>query len=356
MSKHTTKIALGATALAAVVAASAATYTLAPRTTTVVQQVAASGVHIPVAATASKSINDIYKGAYKGVVEITVNTTATSSSSPFSPGDQVQQAQGSGFVYDTSGDIVTNAHVVSGANSISVAFWNGTKLKAKLVGSDPSTDLAVIKVDSAPSGLLSPETIGDSGKLVVGEGVVAIGSPFGLDETVTAGIVSQLNRQIDSPNGYAISGAIQTDAAVNHGNSGGPLLNTAGEVVGVNSQIDSDSGGNDGIAFAIASDTVKQIVPQLIQSGSVQHAFLGVSLTDSGTGVTIGTVKSGTPAATAGLQAGDVITQIDGKSVETVGDVTSAIDAKKPGDTVSITYTRSGTSHTVQVKLAARPA
>src|SRR5581483_2118515 len=226
---------------------------------------------------AAKTINQIYQGAYKGVVELTVGSTV-SSNNPFVPGDRSQQAQGSGFVYDSAGDIVTNEHVVDGANSITVTFWNGTKLKAKLVGSDPSTDLAVVKVD-APAGLLSPLQMGDSNKLVVGDGVVAIGSPFGLEETVTAGIVSQLNREIDSPNGYAIAGAIQTDAAVNHGNSGGPLLNGAGEVIGVTAQINSESGGNDGVAFAIPSSTVQSIVPQLIKSGAVQHAYLGVSLT-----------------------------------------------------------------------------
>src|SRR5439155_1295254 len=192
------------------------------------------------------SIGDIYRRSYKGVVEITVTST---SASPFG-GAQRQQAQGSGFVYDAKGDIVTNQHVVAGASAVSVRLWNGATYTAHVVGSDASTDLAVIHID-APSSVLSPLALGDSSKLQVGDGVVAIGSPFGLEETVTSGIVSALHRQITSPNNFAIANAIQTDAAINHGNSGGPLLNSQGEVVGVNSQIESDSGGSDGVGFAI---------------------------------------------------------------------------------------------------------
>src|SRR5262249_44119585 len=163
---------------------------------------------------------------------------------------QGAQAEGSGFVIDSNGDIVTNQHVVDGATSIKVTFQNGKTVKATLVGTDPSTDIAVIKV-SVPSDELHPLTFGNSSAVQVGQAVAAIGSPFGLPETLTSGIVSALNRTISAPNNFSISGAIQTDAPINHGNSGGPLLNTGGEVIGVNAQIESDSGGNDGVGFAI---------------------------------------------------------------------------------------------------------
>src|SRR5206468_775980 len=174
------------------------------------------------------------------------------------------------------GNVITNAHVVDGATSISVRFWNGATYKGTVVGSDPSTDLAVVHVD-APSSLLVPLTLGDSSAVEVGDGVVAIGAPFGLEETVTSRIVSALHRQIDAPNNFTIPDSIQTDAAINHGNSGGPLLDLQGKVIGVNAQIESDSGGNDGVGFAIPSNTVKAIVSQLLANGKAQHAFLGVS-------------------------------------------------------------------------------
>ncbi|TML53646.1 MAG: trypsin-like serine protease, partial [Actinobacteria bacterium] len=201
------------------------------------------------------SVNGVYQADRNGVVEVTTTTTSAGSNNnapfPFG-GSQSSQAQGSGFVYDSDGHIITNNHVVSGASSISVTFADGSKYSAKVVGADPSSDLAVLKVD-APSSKLHPLTLGDSTKLEVGDGVVAIGSPFGLSETVTSGIVSALNRDISSTNNFTISGVIQTDAAINHGNSGGPLLNMAGEVVGITTQIESESGGNDGVGFAVPS-------------------------------------------------------------------------------------------------------
>src|SRR5439155_14722413 len=222
-------------------------------TKTVVRQVTV-GNSQPTASTSALSINQIYRRAYEGVVEITVTSSSGSSNLPF--GDSpTQQAQGSGWVYDSKGDIVTNQHVVDGATSISVKFWNGATYSAHVVGTDASTDLAVIRVD-APSSLLQPLSVGDSSSLAVGDGVVAIGSPFGLEETVTSGIVSALHRQMTSPSGFAINDSIQTDAAINHGNSGGVLLDTHGRVIGVTSQIESDSGGNDGVGFAIPSNTV----------------------------------------------------------------------------------------------------
>src|SRR5205807_6304374 len=216
-------------------------------------------------------------------------------------------------------------HVVDGASSVSVTFWNGAKYKARVVGSDASTDIAVVKVD-APSSLLVPLALDDSANVAVGDGVVAIGSPFGLAETVTSGIVSALNRQMKSPNGFAIENSIQTDAAINHGNSGGPLLDQQGKVIGVNSQIESDSGGNDGVGFAVPSNTVRSVVTQLLASGKAEHAYLGVAAqTSPSGGAEVGRVRSGTPAAQAGLRSGDVITAINGQKVSSVGDLQSVI-------------------------------
>ena len=318
-------------------------------TTTVTRQVTVQ--QADQASVSPLSVNQIYRRAYRGVVEITVTEGGTSS--PI-PGGGQAQAQGSGWVYDTDGHIVTNDHVVNGSTTIKVRFWDGKTYPATVVGTDKSTDLAVIKVD-APASELYPQTVGDSKQLQVGDGVVAIGSPFGLEETVTSGIVSALHRQMTSPNNFSIDDSIQTDAAINHGNSGGPLLNSQGQVIGVNAQIESDSGGNDGVGFAIPSNTVKSIASQLLATGKAAHAYLGVSLDSTATKATVGQIRTGTPAASAGLKAGDVITAIDGKQIGSAPELQSAIDAKRPGDTVSITYSRGGQSHTVQVKLGTRP-
>jgi len=340
-------------AAAAIGVGGAATYAgLAPEgTRTIVRQVDVSNGE-PAANTTGLSVSDIYQRTQKGVVEITVTTTSQSTS-PFG-GQQTQQAQGSGFVYDSNGRIITNQHVVDGATSISVRFWNGKTYKAELVGSDPSTDLAVIKVD-APASVLTPLTLADSDAVGVGDNVVAIGSPFGLENTVTSGIVSALHRQMTSPNNFSIDDSIQTDAAINHGNSGGPLLNAEGLVIGVNAQIESDSGGNDGVGFAIPSNTVKTIVSELISTGKAEHAYLGVSVETVNASVRITEVRAGTPAADAGLQSGDRIVSVDGKRIVSGDGLTSAISAKKPGDAVSITYSREGQSHTVKIELASRP-
>ena len=329
-----------------------ATGALTSGTKTVVRQVTVSGSE-PASAASALSVNDVYRRTYRGVVQITVSS---SRSTPFPlGGTQTQTAEGSGFVYDTKGDIVTNQHVVDGATSVSVTFWNGAKYKARVVGSDASTDVAVVKVD-APSSVLFPLSLGDSSTVTVGDGVVAIGSPFGLAETVTSGIVSALHRQMTSPNGFAIENSIQTDAAINHGNSGGPLLDLQARVIGVTSQIESDSGGNDGVGFAVPSNTVRSIVTQLLGTGKAEHAYLGVAAqTSPSGGAAVGTVRSGTPAARAGLRRGDVITAVGGTRISSVGDLQSAIDARKPGDTVTVTFRRNGATHTVRVTLATRP-
>ena len=190
----------------------------------------------------------------------------------------------------------------------------------------------------------------------VGDGVVAIGNPFGLDNTVTSGIVSAINREISAPDGTPIEGAIQTDAAINHGNSGGPLFNLAGNVVGVTSQIQSDSGGNDGIGFAVPSSTVKNIADQLIASGSVQHALLGVTIRTASNGVGVGAVESGSGAEKAGVKAGDVITAVDGTSVSSAERLRAIISSHKPGDTLTLTVKRSGETKTFKVTLGSRSA
>jgi putative serine protease PepD len=306
---------------------------------TIVRQVTVSDAQ-PTSSSGSLSVQSIYQLANKGVVEVTAG-----------------QGQGSGFVYDGDGHIVTNDHVVDGATSVSVRFWNGKTFDAQVVGTDASTDLAVLKVD-APASNLFPLSLGDSSKLAVGDSVVAIGSPFGLEGTVTSGIVSALHREMTSPNHFAIDNSIQTDAAINHGNSGGPLLNAQGKVVGITSQIESNSGGNEGVGFAIPSNTVSSIAAQLISSGKADHAFLGVVLQDSSaqTGAAISQVRAGTPAARAALRAGDVVTTAAGTRINSASELRAVINAHRPGDTISVTYTRGGQSHTVTVKLTARPA
>ena len=342
-------------------------------TKTVVRQVAVRSSE-PTADSSALTPGQIYKQAYQGVVEITVSTPQQTPT-----GNQEAQAQGSGFVIDSDGHIVTNDHVVENADSVSVRFWNGNTYDASVVGTDPSTDLAVIKVD-APSSILHPVSLGDSSSVQVGDPVVAIGSPFGLEETVTSGIVSALHRQIEALNQFTINDTIQTDAAINHGNSGGPLFNAAGQVIGVNSQIAGQTGANVGIGFSIPSDTVRSIADTLISSGKVEHAYLGVSVQEIPAtvahdlnlteGVETTQVRSGTPAQQAGLKGatgkkmvqgtqyatgGDVITAIGGQKVKTSEGVQLAIDAHHPGDTIEITYWRKGETKTVSVKLATRP-
>jgi S1-C subfamily serine protease len=322
--------------------------------TTVVRQVTVEGSE-PVAS-GGLSAAEIYDRASKAVVEI-------------SAGGSQARAQGSGFVYDRQGHIVTNQHVVAGASTLSVSFWNGVELDAELVGDDPSTDLAVIRVD-APAGLLSPLRLTDSSAVEVGDPVLALGSPFGLQGTITSGIVSALHREMTAPNNFVIIDTIQTDAAINHGNSGGPLLDGTGRVIGVNAQIESESGGSDGVGFAIPSNTVRSIARQLISTGEVQHAYLGVRMAPVEEGVAVTQVVPDTPADEAGLRAatgtelvdgqevptgGDVIVELDGQAVRSPTALQSAVDARRPGETVSIVVLRNGERRTLEVTLAVRP-
>jgi putative serine protease PepD len=314
-------------------------------TTTVVRDVGSTGAIENASATSgSISVPSVYQQTHKGVVDIVVRQ----------PGGS---AEGSGWEYDSKGDIVTNEHVVSGATSITVTLWNGKSFKGHLVGRDSSTDLAVVRID-APSSMLSPLAVGNSDAVQVGSPVVAIGSPFGLEQTVTSGIVSALGRSIDAPNNFTIANTIQTDAPINHGNSGGPLLNAAGQVIGVNAQIQSQSGGSEGVGFAIPSNTVRSVVSQIVAGKTVAHAYFGVQVSDSTSplGAALAQVLPGTPAAKAGLEKGDVVVKLDAKSIAGADDVSSVIDGKKPGDTMKVTYVRAGKTATTTVTLATRPS
>ena len=335
-----------------------------------------------------ESINAIYRSSAPGVVHIETTLRVSQSNdpffgNPFGATTQTERALGSGFVIDRAGHIVTNYHVVRGATSIQVSFSNNERYRAKLVGSDPSTDIAVLKVD-VQANALKALPLGDSDAVRVGDQVIAIGNPFGLDRSVTAGIVSAVQRRIEAPNNLSIAHVIQTDAALNHGNSGGPLLNAQGEVIGVNAQIETGgaSEGNVGIGFAIPINTVRDVVAQLIKHGKVEHAFLGIegkTLTPQiarlfhlpvTSGVLVATVRPGTGAARAGLKpatdqvtvqgeswpaGGDVIVKIDGEPVGSVERLVDVISAKKPGDKIDVEVVR-GTSHTtLTVTLGRQP-
>jgi putative serine protease PepD len=315
----------------------------------------------PTAAGEALSIGSIYRDAVQGVVEISARGGGT-----FGGG---QQSQGSGFVYDAQGHIVTNEHVVHGTSSITVRFSDGSTRDAALVGTDRSTDLAVIKVD-APASFLTPLRLGDSDDVLVGDGVVAMGSPFGLEGTITSGIVSALHRQITAPNRFTINGTIQTDAAVNHGNSGGPLLNDRGRVIGVNAQIESESGGSDGVGFAIPSNTVRSVVTQILQTGEAEHAYLGVTLVELPEGVALAEIREGGPADDAGLRGatgqrvedgrsvptgGDLVVEFEGREITTTAQLQNAVSGRRPGDTVTITVLRGGDRETIEVTLGEQP-
>lgn len=327
----------------------------------------------------AKRISDIYEAAKHGVVQVT--STSVVSDNFF--GAQERQAQGSGFVIDKDGHVVTNYHVVQGAKKVQVSFSDEEQRDATVVGSDPSTDIAVLKIQGAWARSLTPLNLGNSSAVKVGDAVVAIGNPFGLERTVTAGIVSALQRHIPSPNGFQIDQVIQTDAAINHGNSGGPLLNANGDVIGVNAQIESESGGNVGIGFAIPIDTVKDVASQLIKEGKVEHAYLGIEMVPINSdvaanfrvpvdqGVLIQHVQPGSPAAKAGLRGGttqvvyagttywlggDVITKADAQSIETTDQLASVVTSKQPGDSLDLEVHRGQETLNVTVELGRQPS
>ncbi len=326
------------------------------------------------------TINQVYLAAAPGVVHI----TATSQSADVFGDTQQQQAIGSGFVIDKAGHVVTNYHVVEGAKTVQVSFSNHESMRARIVGSDPATDIAVLKV-AVPSRALRPLTLGNSSTVEVGDQVIAIGNPLGYDRSVTSGIVSAVQRSITAPNQVSTIGhVIQTDAALNHGNSGGPLLNADGEVIGVNAQIaPSNANANIGIGFAIPINTVKQVTSTLIDHGKVQHAFLGIEAKaiDSQVaqifhlpvdrGLLLARVIKGTGAAQAGLRAGstevvvegeswpaggDVLVRADGHPLATVDDLRNVIADKKPGSSLKLELYRGVKKLTVSVKLGRQPA
>jgi S1-C subfamily serine protease len=354
-------------------------------TTTVVQQAPLRGQDASGAGDRGLTPRDIYKRAAPGVVFIRAQVVEQSQS-PFDfgfPQQQRGEATGSGFVIDRNGTILTNAHVVSGATKVTVQFADKHVVDASILGRDESTDLAVLKVSAKPSEL-QPLSLGTSRSIQVGDPTIAIGNPFGLERTLTTGVVSATKRTIQAPNGFEIDGVIQTDAAINPGNSGGPLLDATGRVIGINSQIETggSGGGNVGIGFAIPIDTAKRLVPELEKTGRVDRGFLGVeqpltidsSLSDLNLpvdhGVLVQTVTPGSPAAKAGIKGGDIVAQLDNNEIRLGGDIVTAVDGKKlrtgddlvnviagkkKGDKVKIDLLHDGRKRTVEVTLAARP-
>jgi S1-C subfamily serine protease len=335
------------------------------------------------------SVNEIYRRSAPGVVQVTTTTVQTVEPDPFLspfgfPEEQRQQALGSGFVIDKSGRILTNFHVVEGAKDIEVSFSNRDSVKARLVGRDPSTDLAVLKVD-VDARALTPLRLGNSDRIRVGDSVLAIGNPLGYERSVTAGIVSALHRPLTAPNDFTIDDVIQTDAAINSGNSGGPLIAANGQVIGVNTAIatgNTGARGNIGIGFAVPVNTVRDVASQLIDRGRVEHPFLGVRAQSIDKqiadvfnlpveqGLLVVRIFDGTGADNAGLRAGttevvvagesyllggDVIVEIDGKQATTPEDLREAVSAKEPGDKIDIEAYRGDDKRSFEVTLGRQP-
>jgi S1-C subfamily serine protease len=333
---------------------------------------------------AALSAEAIYRKAAPAVVVITATQTQEVPPTLFTPPTKEQvRALGSGFLIDSRGDVVTNDHVVQGATSIRVGFNGGTSYPATIVGTDPSTDIAVVRVQ-APASALHPLAFDGSRGLQVGDPVYAIGNPFGLDRTMTAGIVSAVGRDIQAPNGLTIPNAVQTDAPINHGNSGGPLLDRFGRVVGINAQIQGGTvDANVGIGFAIPSDTARTVADNLVAHGHVEHAWLGVQLETidptvaaavrdlPAKGVVITRVVRGSPAAKAGLMAatrqvtvngvsalvgGDAIVAVGDKPVDSSAKLADTVALSKPGDRLTLKVVRDGASRSVEVTLGSVPS
>jgi S1-C subfamily serine protease len=334
--------------------------------------------------------HEVYVRDAPGVAFVT-STIVQKSESPFNlfGGESQRQGQatGSGIVISANGTILTNYHVIENAIKVTVSFEKGKTVNAQIVGKDPSNDLAVLKIPT--DGLtLHPLTLGNSSAVTVGDPVYAIGNPFDLQRTLTTGVISALQREITAPNGFAINNVLQTDAPINPGNSGGPLLNTSGEVIGINSQIETggSGGGSVGIGFAVPIDTAKSEISQLEKGGTVRGAYLGLtSLTIDGSlsalnlpvksGALVQSVQPGTPAAKAGIHGGavttnsesgqiavggDIIVSIDGKAIASSQELSSAISSKKPGDTVTVGLRRANgkggyAPKTISVTLGSRP-
>ena len=286
---------------------------------------------------AGLSAGDIYKNSQSAVVEI-----------------QAGNATGTGFVIDEEGHLVTNNHVVGDSQTVSIRFADESEEQGRVIGTDPSTDIALVQVDLTGHDV-TPVKLGSSADVEVGDPVYAIGNPFGLERSLTAGIVSAVDRDITAPNHFTINDVIQTDAPVNPGNSGGPLLDASGNVIGVVSQIQSENGGNIGIGYAVPSDTVRNVVDTLKSGSEVEHAYLGVRLQETDNGVSLSAVLAGEPGQKAGLQTGDVLLEADGEKIESASDIQRAVDAHKPGDKLVLKVRRGGDERTVTVTLGTRP-
>lgn len=317
----------------------------------------------PVASsTSTNSLTDIYKADAPGVVTVTVAGRDSSGSNSFGMPGQSQkfEAIGTGFEIDSNGNIMTAEHVVANASSIKVTFQNGSTATATLVGSDSSTDSAVIHVD-VPASQLHPLTLGNSKTVLPGQTVVAIGTPLSpnYSESMSAGIVSAINRSITAPNGFSIPGTIQTDAAINHGNSGGPLIDVAtNTVIGINDQIPAGTvDANVGIGFAAPIDAAKTSAMTIIAGGTVQHAYMGVRIGDSPTGgAKVGLVVAGSPAAAAGLKKGDVVTKYNGKAILNADALTAIVTQSSVGEKVTLTIVRGGQTKHVTMTLGNQPS
>jgi len=323
-----------------------------------------------------QAVIDVYETVAPAVVFI----TSTVLSYDFQMGDMPEEGVGSGSIVSLDGYILTNNHVVEDADSITVSLKSGEEIEANLIGTDPITDLAVIKIDPIPN--LPVVELGDSDQIKVGQKAIAIGNPFSLDQTITTGVVSSLNRTLDTETGDILVNLIQTDASINPGNSGGPLLNSKGEVIGVNSLIISPAGGSVGIGFAISINTAKDVMKQLIENGKVSRPHLGITGASVGElpaeiglqaseGVLIVDVFVGSPADKASLRGsdftvtinmieypagGDIITTIDGDKIETIGDILVVLSRKDVGDEIQVEYIRyDNTKGTVKVVLEERP-
>lgn len=369
----------GAVALAISIAALIiATTQSSTKTVTTVISGSSSGAAVPTSTSSGSggglSVNQIYKKDINGVVDIDVTSVTQSTGSnsfPFggSGGSQEEQGEGAGVVFDNKGDIVTDEHVVAGATKVTVHFEDGYSAPAKVLGTDSSTDMAVIHV-SVPASELHPIPFANSDDAQVGDEAVAIGSPFGQPWTTTSGIVSATGRSIQAPNGYTISNAIQTDAAINPGNSGGPLLDAAGDVLGLNDQIQTSSGDSAGVGFATPANADVQVANEIISGKKVEHPYVGVCLdgtangpaqiatSSNGSGCSGGPVVAGGPGAKAGLEPGEIITAVNGKKVTTSDDFIAVVSTYKPGQTITVTVKQAqgGATKQLKITLGNRPA
>jgi S1-C subfamily serine protease len=346
----------GAVSVGAVIGVLAIAGVVGGSDTTIVRAQPTPSAPAPRSGDRTALVADVYSRVSPGVVFVQANSGK--GQLPFPGGGRA--ASGSGFVIDNDGHIVTNDHVVEDATQYRVRFGdNGDPIVAKLLGTDPSADLALLKIDPKDMPAeISPLQLGASTDVRPGDEAIAIGSPFGLEGTVTSGIVSALGRTITAPNGFSISGAVQTDAAINPGNSGGPLLDSRGQVIGVNSQIQTNGGSdqNSGVGFAVPVDAIKRALPFLKAGKDAPHAYLGIQMSQATAGgASVGDVVANGPAAKAGLRKGDRIVEIAGTPVHEPDDVSAAVNARRPNDQVRVIVERSGERRTLTVKLGEQP-